>query len=137
VLLCTAAFAGCGESAQDKAKAEVCSARSTISKEVQKLQGLTLSSSTAEEAKKSVETISGQLKKIVDAQPNLSAPRKEQVEAATKTFGQDLKSVGLEVAAALPSGNSEAALAAAKTKLKASAERLAADYQQALGPISC
>lgn len=137
LLLSAALFAGCGESAQEKATAQVCSSRNTISKEVQKLQGLTPSSSAADEAKKSLETISDELKKIRDAQSDLASPRKEQVEAATSTFGADLKTIGLEVAASLPSGNTEAAVAAATPKLKASAEKLGADYRQALGPISC
>jgi hypothetical protein len=137
LLVGAVSFAACGESAQDKAKAEVCSARSTIAKEVQKLQGLTVSSSAVDEAKSSVESISNQLKKITDAQPKLAEPRKEQVEAATSKFGEDLKAVTAEVAASLITGTSEAALAAAKPKLKASAEKLAADYKQALGPISC
>jgi hypothetical protein len=98
---------------------------------------LTPSSSAADEAKKSLETISDELKKIRDAQSDLAPARKEQVEAATSRFGADLKAIGLEVAASLPSGNTEAAVAAATPKLKASSEKLAADYRQALGPISC
>ena len=137
VLVSAATFVACGESAQEKAKAQVCSSRSTINKEVQKLQGLTPSSSATDEAKKSLETISDELKKIRDAQSDLAPARKEQVEAATSRFGADLKAIGVEVAASLPSGTSEAALAAAKPKLKASSEKLAADYRQALGPISC
>ena len=137
LLLSAATFAACGESAQEKATAQVCSSRSTISKEVQKLQGLTLSSSAADEAKKSLETISDELKKMRDSQSDLAPARKEQVEAATDRFGADLKAIGREVAVSLPSGNVEAALAAAAPKLKASSERLAADYRQALGPISC
>jgi hypothetical protein len=81
--------------------------------------------------------MSDELKKIRDAQSDLAPARKEQVEAATSTFGADLKAIGLEVAASLPSGNTEAAVAAATPKLKASSEKLGADYQQALGPISC
>ena len=137
LLLSAALLAACGESAQEKATAQVCSSRSTISKEVQKLQGLTPSSSAADEAKKSLETISDELKKIRDAQSDLAPARKEQVEAATSTFGADLKAIGLEVAASLPSANTEAAVAAATPKLKASSEKLGADYRQALGPISC
>ena len=137
LLLSAATIAACGESAQEKATAQVCSSRATISSEAQKLNGLTPSASTTEEAKKSIETITAELKKIREAQPDLEPVRKEQVEAATNTFGADVKAIGLEVAASLPSGGSEAAVAAATPKLKASAERLAADYRQALGPISC
>jgi biopolymer transport protein ExbB/TolQ len=137
LLLSAATFAACGESAQDKAKAQVCSSRTTISKEVQKLQGLTLSSSAADEAKKSLGTISDELKKMRDSQSDLAPARKEQVEAATTRFGAELTAIGREVAVSLPSGNVEPAAAAAKPKLKASSERLAADYRQALGPISC
>lgn len=136
-LLSVSLLAGCGESAQEKAKAEVCSARAEISKEVTKLQGLTLSSSTLNEAKASFEAIGKQLTKIKDAQPNLEPARKEQVKSATETFKSELASIASGVASGLPSGNLESALKAAEPKIKSALSTLAADYHQALGPISC
>ena len=71
VLLSAMALAACGESAQDKAKAEICTARDEISKQVTKLQGLTISSNTGQEVKGSVEAIGDQLKKIKNAESDL------------------------------------------------------------------
>lgn len=137
LLLAALALAACGESAQDKAHAQVCEARKAISEQVTKLQGLTLSSSTVDEAKSGLESIRTELKKMRDAQPDLASNRKQEVETATNTFGEELKAVGVQVASSLTSGTTEAAIATAKPKLKAAAETLASDYRQALGPISC
>lgn len=137
LLLGALALAACGESAQDKAHAQVCDARKAISEQVTKLQGLTLTSSTVDEAKSGLESIRAELKKIKDAQPDLAPNRKEEVETATNRFGEELKAVSVQVASSLASGTSEAAIATAKPKLKAAAETLASDYRQALGPISC
>ena len=129
--------AACGESSQAKAKAEVCAARSEISKQISKLQGLTLSSSAVNEAKTSLETINKQLTKIKDAQPKLEASRKEQVETATSSFESELKTISSEFAAAVSSGNLTPALAAAGPKVKEALNSLASSYRESLGPINC
>ena len=137
VLLSTATLVACGESAQEKAIANVCSARKSISEQVTKLQGLPLTSSSVEEAKSGLETIGDELKKIRDAQPDLSSSRKEEVEAATARFGEQLKSIGVQFASALAAGTTESAVETTKPKLKLALEALAGDYRQALGPVSC
>ena len=137
LLLSAVALAACGESSQDKARAEVCAARNAISEQVKKLQGMTLSSSTVDEAKRGLESIGDELRKIRDAQPDLTPARKQEVEAATSKFGEQLKAVGLQVASGLAAGTAEAALASAKPKLESALERLASDYRHALGPINC
>jgi hypothetical protein len=130
-------LAGCGESAQEKASAEVCAARKEISNQVTKLKGLTLSSNTVNEAKASFEEIRKQLTKIKDAQPKLEPKRKEQVESATNTFTSELSSIASGVASSLPSSNLESALKTAQPKIKAAVDTLASDYRSALGPINC
>ena len=137
LLLSVVTFAACGESAQDKAKADVCAARGEISKEVTKLQGLTLSSNALAEVKSSLEVIHKELTKIKDAQPDLEPARKEQVEAATKSFETELKTIASEVGSSLPSGNLESALTAAGPKIRPALSKLAGDYRQALGTINC
>ena len=102
-----------------------------------KLQGITLSSSTVDEAKSGLESIGDELSKIREAQPDLAPARKEQVEVATSKFGEGLKAFGLPLASALTSGSGEAALEAAKPKLKAAVETVESEYRQALGPINC
>ncbi|HEY4427132.1 MAG TPA: hypothetical protein VGN08_02905 [Solirubrobacteraceae bacterium] len=131
------ALAACGESSEEKAKAQVCSSRAEISKEITKLQSLTLSSNTPNEVKTSLETIKEQLTKIKDAQPKLEASRKEQVETATNTFETQLKTIASGVGASLSAGNLTSALAAAGPKVKEALSSLATSYRQTLGPISC
>jgi len=137
LLLSVATFAACGESAQDKAKADVCSARSEISKQITKLQGLTISANVVDEAKGSLEAIGKELKKIKDAQGDLAPARKEQVEPATKTFETELKTITSEVVSTVSSGSVESALTGAGPKIKSALSKLAGAYTQALAPISC
>ena len=84
LLLLAAAVVGltaCGQSSQDKAKSQVCDARADISKQVNELKGLTLSTATVDGVKKNVQAIQDDLGKIKDAQGNLNADRKKQVQA--------------------------------------------------------
>ena len=125
VIVAAVGLVACGESAQEKATAQVCKARTDISTQIKKLEGLTLSTSVVTEAKTSVEAIRGDLEKIKDAQPDLAAPRKEQVEAATDKFTQTLTSLASDVGKlALSSGGSGAGLSAAETGLKSALSQL-------------
>lgn len=135
-LLISVTLVACGESSQDKAKKEVCGARSEISKQITKLQGLTPTTSAVNEAKSSLEVISKELKKIKDAQHNLAPARREQVEPAVKAFESELKTIASSVAASL-SGGLESALKNAGPQLKSAVTKLANSYQQALAPINC
>lgn len=130
-------LAACGESAQEKATAQVCKARTGIATEIKKLEGLTLSTSVVTEAKGSVEAIHGDLEKIKSAQPDLAAPRKEQVEAATDKFTQTLTSLASQVGKLALSSGSAAGLSAAESGLKSALSQLSASYKEALAPISC
>jgi len=132
-----AGLVACGESAQEKAKAEVCAARKSISEQVTKLEGLTISTNTLTEAKTGFETIGKELTKIKNAQPNLEPARREQVEAATKTFQAQLSSLVSGIASSLGSGSLSSALTNAEPKLKAALTQLGNDYKSALEPISC
>jgi hypothetical protein len=137
VLLGVGTLAACGESKQEKAKAEVCGARSEISKQIAKLQALTLSSTALNEAKASVEVIGKELKKIKGAQSNLEPARKEPVEAAVKTFESEFTAVVTQVGTSLTSSNLKSGAEAAKPQLKAALTKLGNSFTQALGPINC
>lgn len=137
VLLISISLVACGESSQDKAQKEVCSARTEISKQISKLQGLTLSSTAVEEAKSGLESIGEELRKIKDAQHDLAPARKEQVEPATKAFESELKTIAAGVASSISSGGVESALKAAGPKLKSALTALANSYKHALAPIGC
>ena len=130
LLLAGLLFAGCGESSEEKAKAQVCSAKSDISKQVTMLGELTLSTSILTQAKDGLEAIGSDLTKIKDAQPNLEPARKQQIEAATRTFESQVTSIisGLV---------SNPSLSNAEKQLKASLRQYAKSFEQALAPINC
>jgi hypothetical protein len=73
------AMAGCGESAQDKAKAQVCNARADIAKQINTLTGFTLSSSSVNAAKTALETIGKDLTQIKNAQSKRKIPLHPEV----------------------------------------------------------
>jgi hypothetical protein len=129
-LLSVFVLASCGESSQEKAKAQVCQARSDISKEVKKLSELTLSTSILTEAKSGVEAIGKDLTTIKNAQPDLEPARKEQVQAATRTFESQINSILSELV-------SKPSLSKLETQLKSSLTQLAAGYEKALAPLNC
>ena len=129
------ALGGCGggsssSSKQDDAKATVCDARADISKNVNELKGLTLSSATVDGVKKNVQAIQDDLGKIKDAQSNLNGARKQQVQAANEAFTQQVKTIASSVGSSL-------SLSDAGTQLKTAASQLAASYQQTLGKVDC
>lgn len=130
VLLSAAALEACGESAEDKAKAQVCDARADISKQISTLTTLPISTTALTEAKTAVEAIGNDLKKIKDAQSDLRPGRREQAEKATESFQKQLSST----ASGITSGLS---LSAAETQLETALSQLRKSYEQTLAPISC
>ena len=124
------AFAGCGESKEDKAKKQVCSARSDIQKQVNELSNLTAATATTEGVKDSLSSIQSDLNKISDAQSDLNAERKQQVQAANDKFVSEFKSITSQIGQNLSIGNAEA-------KLQAAAQQLAAAYKSTFAGIDC
>jgi hypothetical protein len=124
------AIAGCGESAQEKAKAQVCNARADISKQINNLGSLTLSSSSVNAAKAGFEAIGKDLTQIKNAQSKLEPARKAQVEAASRSFGSQVRSIASGLASNLSPSNAEA-------QFKTALSQLATAYKQALVPINC
>jgi len=124
------ALTACGESAQEKAKAEVCSARADISKQVSTLTSLTASTISPSAVKTGVEAIANDLTKIKKAQGNLAPARKEQVETATHTFEAQLSSI-------LTGITSNLSLSNAETQFKSALTQLGESYKKTLAPINC
>src|SRR3954447_10786993 len=120
----------CGESKQDKAKSQVCDARADIQKQVNTLQSLTPATVTADGVKNSLNSISDSLEKIADAQSDLNAERKQQVQSANDQFVSEFKSVTSEVGQNLSIAN-------ARTKLRAAAQQLAAAYKSTFAKVDC
>jgi hypothetical protein len=130
LLLGVLVLAGCGESSQEKATAQVCEARSDISKQAKMLSELTISTSLLTQAKSGLEAISSDLTKIKDAQPNLNPARKEQIQAATHTFEAQVSSIVTGLV-------SNPSLSNAEKQIKSSLTQFATSFEHALAPINC
>ena len=130
--LITLALVACGESSEEKAKAQVCGARANISKEITKLSELPLSTNLPSELKSGAETIGKNLTKIKDEQDKLAPARKEQVQTASSTFANQVSSIvsGLLSTKSL-------SLSGAEAQLKSAASQLKSSYKTALAPINC
>ncbi len=130
LVLSALAFAACGESSEEKAQAQVCSARADISKQVDTLTGLTITTASVNQVKTSIEAIVADLTKIKDAQGKLSPQRKEQVQSANQTFETEITKIVSGLASNLSLTNAEA-------HLKSAVSELAASYKKTLAPIDC
>jgi hypothetical protein len=128
-------LAACGESSEEKATKQVCTATSEISKQVQKLQTLPISSSFPTEVKTSAEAIDKSIGEIQSAAPNLETARKEEVNTATNTFKLELASLIATTVSSATSG--EAALKSAEPKIKTSLSTLASGYKKAFQALKC
>jgi hypothetical protein len=135
LLVTTLGLAACGESSEEKATKQVCTATSEISKQIQKLQTLPISSSFPTEVKTSAEAIDKSIGEIESAAPSLETARKEEFNAATNTFKLELASLIATTASSATSD--EAALKSAEPKIKTSLSTLANDYKKAFQALKC
>jgi uncharacterized protein HemX len=124
------AFAACGQSDEEKAKADVCDARDDIQANVKELQSLTLGTATTDKVRSSLNAIKDDLAKIADAQGQLSEGQKKQVQKANQAFESQVKALGGDL------GQSVSIEDAAK-QLKSDFAELATTYQQSFAPIDC
>jgi hypothetical protein len=129
-LLATLALSACGESKQDKAKSTVCDARADLSKQVDKLKGLTVSTVTAAGVQNSLNAISSDLSKIAGAQGDLSADRRKQVQDATKTFTSQVQDIAGSV-------GKSTSVSDAKAQLTGALQQLGDAYKQSFAKVDC
>jgi hypothetical protein len=129
-LTATLALAACGESKEDKAKTTVCDARADISKQVDQLKGLTVSTVTVDGVQNSLKAISSDLSKIKDAQGDLSGDRRQQVQDATKTFTSQVQSIAGSV-------GKSTSLSEAKAQLTSALQQLGDAYKQSFAKVDC
>lgn len=132
ILLASALFVvACGgQSKSDKAKGQVCDARSDIQAQVKKLQGLTPATVTVNGVKDSLTAIRNDLKKITDAQPDLSSSRKQQVQSANQEFKSQFETILSNVGKSLSVSN-------ATTQLQAALQQLGSAYQKSFAKVDC
>jgi hypothetical protein len=132
VMLVSAAIvlAACGQSQEDKAKAQVCDARADVRKQVDELRGLTLSTATVDGVTANLQAIRKDLGKITDAQSKLSGDRRQAVETANQAFADQVRATVQNVGRSL-------SVEDAKTQIKDATTQLASTYSQTLGRIDC
>jgi hypothetical protein len=131
-------LAGCGESAEEKATAQVCSSTKEIQAQIAKLESLTLSSKAPEEIKAAAGVMEKEATKIKESTADLPAASKAPVEAAEKTLQTELVALAKGVVSAAKSSQSpEAALKQAEPAVKAAVAGLAASYKTAYESLKC
>jgi len=129
-LACAAVvMAGCGESKEDKAKSQVCDARADIQKQIDQLKSLTPATASIDGVKSNLQAISNDLKKMSDAQGDLSADRKQQVQQANQAFENEMKSIASSITSLSATD--------AKTQLQNALQSLATGYKQAFDKVDC
>ncbi len=130
-------LAACGESSEEKATKQTCSAVKEINTQIAKLASLPISSSFPTEAKASVSAIDKSLGEIKSAAPNLEPARTQEVEAANKSFAVELAGLTKSVASAGQTSSTEAALKSAEPQIQAALTKLAAQYKAVYTELKC
>jgi hypothetical protein len=131
VALAALALAACGgDSKADQAKSQVCDARADISKQVDTLKGMTISSATSSQIQDSLNAIGDDLTKIKNARNNLDDDRKSQVDDANKNFESQVRSTFSDL-------GKTTSLSDAKTQLQQAFQGLASSYGQTFAKIDC
>ena len=131
LVLALAVSACGGQSKEDKAQSQVCSARADIKKQVDALKATTLTSASIDGIKSNLTAIQKDVQQIADAQGNLSSDRKQEVQKANEAFKSQVSGVARAVVSGAVSGGS------GQDQIKAAVQGLAASYQSALAPIKC
>ena len=132
LLASVVAIVACGddESSAEKAQNQVCDARADIQKQVDELSQLTLSTATTDGIDQNLQAIKDDLGKIKDAESDLNADRKQEVQSATQQFTSEVASVAKTV------GRSTSINEAA-SQLTSAFDDLAQSFKQTLSPINC
>lgn len=132
VLLAVAlALAACGESDEEQAQSRVCDARADIQQQVEKLQGLTLSTASVETVQQSIGAIGDDLATIKDAEADLSGQRKQDAQDAVSAFGSQMSNIARDLAAGLTGGQQ------AQDQLESALQQLASGFREAFAPVDC
>jgi hypothetical protein len=129
-LLAAGTVSACGESDQEKAQTKVCDARADIQSQVDTLKGLPVSPDSVDKATASLQAMRGSLNEIADAQADLDPDRKQEVQTAVKTFGDQVRTAA---AGAVSSGATGDAAASIRT----AADQLATSFGESFQPIDC
>jgi PBP1b-binding outer membrane lipoprotein LpoB len=130
VLALALVLVGCGSSASDKAKTEVCNSRADIQKQIESLKGLPLAPSSISAAKDTLKAIKADIKTIAGAQPDLAGDRKQQVQQANTQFKSQLQQIATNFTQNLSLTN-------AQQQVNTAINQLTTAYKQSLGKVNC
>ena len=130
LILTALAAAGCGESKDDKAMAQVCSAREDMTKQVDDLKSMTITTATANQVTDALQAIQNDLKKIGNARKDLSDENRQQIDQANQQFSSSVRKTFADV-------GTQTSLQNAATQLQAAFQDLADSYRNTFGQISC
>jgi hypothetical protein len=131
-------LAGCGESAEEKATAQVCSSTKEIRAQLSKLSELSISSKAPEEIKDAAAVIQKEAGKVKESAPNLPSARKSEVESAQKALQSELIAAATALASSVKSsGDAQAVLKQSEPQVKAAVAGLAGSYRQAFEALKC
>jgi phosphoglycerate-specific signal transduction histidine kinase len=123
-------LAGCGESEEEKATAQICSARDDIAKQVDELKGFTLTTATTSQVRENLQEIRDDLSTIADARADLSGDQRVEVEQANDAFRSTMGEIAETVARTTSFEDASA-------QLKAAFNDLATSYEETFGQIDC
>jgi hypothetical protein len=121
---------GCGDSKSDKAMADVCGARDDMSKQVDQLAGLTITTATTSQVSDGLEAIRNDLTKISDARKDLSDERRTQVDNANDEFASAVRTTLADVGTSV-------SLASAAAEIKAAFGQLKTSYESTFAKLDC
>lgn len=116
------AIAGCGQSAEEKAKGQACSAGANVAQQVTQLEALPASQLDARQALQELTAVGVRLKQIRDALSGIDPAKAQQLRTAEEAFRQQLGAVvyGLVGGMTLGTKGLQADLAPGLAKLAAS-----------------
>lgn len=131
-------LAGCGESAQEKAVAQVCSSTKEIREQLTKVSSLTISSRAPEEIHAAAAVLNKEAEKVKKASPKLPAAPRTEVEYAQNVTQAELNPGLATLASAAKSpGGAEALIKQHEPEIKSLVAGLAARYKQADEALKC
>jgi hypothetical protein len=131
VLLAAVTAGGCGgDSKSDKAMADVCAARDDITKQVDTLAGMTITTATTSQVGEALQAIKDDLSKIGDARKDLADDRREEVDKANDAFASSVRKTAADIGTSV-------SLQGAATQLKDAFQQLKSSYQSSFGEIDC
>src|SRR4051794_21226559 len=123
--------AGCGgKSAEQTASDKVCAARDDISKQVDQLQNVTLTTATRDQVKGNLTTIRDDLAKIKSARKDLSDQRRKDVDAANTQFADAIRGTAATIGKSV-------SLQQGAADVKQALQQLGTTYKSTFAKLDC